>query len=59
MRAGEPVCWCAAYPPAFVVPPTDAVPATGACYCPACLAALIEEKRAAMGGMHCRPLRPR
>lgn len=48
MRAGEAVCWCVAHPPAFVVPQADAVPASGACYCPACLAALIEAKQAAM-----------
>jgi hypothetical protein len=59
MRSGAAVCWCVAYPPAFAVPEADAVPPSGACYCPDCLAALIEEKRAALGGMHCRPLRPR
>lgn len=53
MVSGESACWCAAYPAAF------AVPAGGGCYCPRCLAELIEEKRAQMEKMHGRPLRGR
>nr|WP_237266639.1 hypothetical protein [Thauera humireducens] len=49
MRAGEAACWCAAYPAAFAVPAPESVPETGACYCPRCLAELIEARRAAGG----------
>jgi len=42
MRAGEAECWCAALPAAFAVPAEGA----GACYCPRCLAGLIEARRA-------------
>ena len=47
MRAGETACWCAAYPAAFAVPAPECVPDGGACYCPKCLAELIEARRAA------------
>ena len=50
MRAGAEVCWCAAFPPAFVVPAVETVPDTGACYCPACLAELIAAKAQATVG---------
>ncbi|MGD9521961.1 MAG: cysteine-rich CWC family protein [Tepidiphilus sp.] len=56
MQSGEAACWCAAYPAAFEVPKAGE---GGACYCPRCLAELIEARRAQMAGMHCRPLRPR
>ncbi|WP_345792795.1 cysteine-rich CWC family protein [Thauera sp. JM12B12] len=46
MQAGEPACWCAAYPAAFAVPEAGALPADAGCYCPRCLSALIEERRA-------------
>jgi hypothetical protein len=49
MRAGEAACWCAAYPAAFAVPAAESVPDSGACYCPTCLAELIETRRAASG----------
>ncbi len=54
MEAGVETCWCTAYPAGVVVP--DA--AVGGCYCPACLAELIDQQRAQAGGMYCRPLRP-
>ena len=41
MRAGEAECWCAALPAAFAVPAEG----TGECYCPRCLAELIEARR--------------
>ena len=45
-------CWCAAFPAAFAVPEAGAVPAEAGCYCPRCLAELIEDRRArlAQGG---------
>ncbi|WEN43353.1 hypothetical protein CKCBHOJB_02972 [Thauera sp. GDN1] len=46
MQAGEPACWCAAYPAAFAVPEAGAVAVDAGCYCPRCLAELIEERRA-------------
>lgn len=50
MRAGEDVCWCVAFPPAFAVPAAETVPDTGACYCPACLAELVAAKERAAAG---------
>ncbi|NMG70057.1 hypothetical protein DNK49_01505 [Azoarcus communis] len=41
MRAGDKVCWCAAYPPAFAVPDAGA-----GCFCPTCLAELIAQAQA-------------
>jgi len=38
MQAGQPECWCAAFPPLLAVPSAGA----GSCYCPACLAKMID-----------------
>ena len=46
MQAGESACWCAAFPAAFAVPEAGALPADAGCYCPRCLAELIEDRRA-------------
>ncbi len=43
MRVGEAECWCAALPAAFAVPAEGG----GECYCPRCLAELIEARRQA------------
>lgn len=37
MQAGQPECWCAAFPPLLAVPSAGA----GSCYCPVCLAKMI------------------
>ena len=41
MQAGQPECWCAAFPPLLAVPSAGA----GSCYCPACLARMIETQQ--------------
>ena len=41
MQAGQPECWCAAFPPLLAVPSAGA----GSCYCPACLAQMIETQQ--------------
>lgn len=43
MRVGEAECWCAALPAGFAVPAEGG----GECYCPRCLAELIEARRQA------------
>lgn len=50
MQAGESACWCAAFPSAFAIPAAGAVDPAAACYCPRCLAELIEQKRAKGAG---------
>ena len=42
MQAGQPECWCAALPPLLAVPSAGA----GSCYCPACLAQMIDTQAA-------------
>ena len=41
MQAGQPECWCAAFPPLLAVPSAGA----GSCYCPACLAQMIDSQQ--------------
>ena len=41
MQVGQPECWCAALPPLLAVPAAGA----GSCYCPACLARMIETQQ--------------
>lgn len=42
MQAGQPECWCAAFPPLLAVPSAGA----GSCYCPVCLAQMIDNQAA-------------
>ena len=46
MQAGQPECWCAAFPPLLAVPSAGA----GSCYCPACLARMIEAQQGGQRG---------
>ena len=46
MQAGQPECWCAALPPLLAVPSAGA----GSCYCPACLARMIETQQGGQRG---------
>ena len=41
MNAGQTSCWCVAFPPLLAVPSAGA----GSCYCPACLAQMIETQQ--------------
>ena len=41
MQAGQPEYWCATLPPLLAVPSAGA----GSCYCPACLARMIETQQ--------------
>ena len=46
MQAGQPECWCAALPQLLAVPSAGA----GSCYCPACLARMIETQQGGQRG---------
>ncbi len=43
MNAGQPTCWCTAFPPLLAVPAGEAA---GSCYCPDCLRKCIESMQA-------------
>ncbi|ENO77056.1 cysteine-rich CWC family protein [Thauera mechernichensis] len=59
MQAGEAACWCAAFPSAFAVPSVGSVDPALGCYCPRCLAELIDQKRALQGGAAATPAQDR